>query len=82
MPKDMAPMGRVSIYHDGGSRIAFQFDVAGEYAVRQTSKTSYTVKITIPREISGIIPFGLHDITLTSGAEGMLVLDLRQITTS
>ena len=64
MPQDWAKHDRVSVYHDGKNRIALEFDPAGDYAVRQTSKTSYTVKITIPKSLAPLIPVGLTNVDL------------------
>jgi hypothetical protein len=75
LPRDMADGDRVSIYTDRQGRIAFEFDIAGDYAVRATSRTSYTRRITIPKALTHAIPFGLHDVQLERSAEGWLILD-------
>jgi len=74
LPKDMALEDRVSIYADKKGRIAFEFSRFGEYAVRRTSRTSYTVKVTIPRALVASIPFGLTDVDLETNSEGWLIL--------
>jgi hypothetical protein len=75
LPREMADGKRVSIYHDGGWRIALQFGTEGEYVVRPTSTTSYTVRVTIPRSLLSLIPFGLHEIAPDRDPEGRLVFD-------
>jgi hypothetical protein len=62
MPADMAPAERVSIYHDGGSRLALEFGVDGDFVVRKASTRSYAVRVTVPRRLVHIVPFGIHDI--------------------
>ena len=79
LPRDMVGGDRVSIHTDRRGRIAFEFDPAGDYAVRATSRTSYTRRITIPRALTGSIPFGLNDIQLERTAEGWLVLDPKAV---
>jgi hypothetical protein len=74
LPRDMAEAERVSIYADGKGQIAFEFDIAGEYAVRPTSRTSYTMKITIPKALAALIPFGLHEVKLDRNGDGWLIL--------
>lgn len=75
LPRDMVHGDRVSIYTDKRGRIAFEFDITGEYAVRATSRTSYTRRITIPKALVHVIPFGLHDVDLERTGEGWLILD-------
>jgi hypothetical protein len=75
LPSSMADGERVSIYADERGRIAFEFDIAGDYAVRATSRTSRTRRINIPKRLAPAIPFGLHDVDLQRTAEGWLVLD-------
>lgn len=75
LPHDMASGPRVSIYTDAKGRIAFEFCIDGEYTVRPTSRTSYTVKVTIPTTLADRIPFGLHDVDLYQSAEGWWILD-------
>ncbi len=75
LPRDMATHDSVSIYSDKAGRIAFEFRVDGDYAVRQTSRTSYTVKVTIPKVLVQSIPMGLHDVDLERNADGWLILD-------
>ena len=79
LPKDMVCADRVSIYHDGKSRIAFQFEATGEYAVRPTSRTSYTMKVTIPKALAHMIPFGLRDVDLQRNFDGFLILDTQTV---
>ena len=75
LPREMASHDSVSIYSDKRGRIAFEFRADGDYAVRQTSRTSFTVKVTIPKPLVQSIPMGLHDVDLERTAEGWLVLD-------
>lgn len=75
LPRDMVWEDRVSIYAGKDGRIAFEFSQFGEYAVRPTSSTSYTMRITIPKALTASIPFGLHDVDLTRNDEGWLILD-------
>jgi hypothetical protein len=75
LPREMVPEDRVSIYSDARGRIALLFCPDGEYAVRPTSRTSYTMKVTIPKAIAHLIPMGLHDVQLESGTGGYLILD-------
>lgn len=79
LPRDMVWADRVSIYHDGGSRIAFEFSQYGEYAVRPTSKTSFTMKVTIPKPLAHLIPFGLQDVDLASNEDDWMVLDVQTL---
>ena len=79
LPRGMAEADRVSIYTDKQGRIAFEFDIAGDYAVRATSRTSQTRRITIPKALAPAIPFGLNDVQLERTAEGWLVLDPRTV---
>lgn len=74
LPADMAARDRVSIYADRQGRIAFEFSDFGEYAVRPTSATSFTVRINIPTTLAHLIPVGLHDVELERNAEGWLIL--------
>lgn len=74
LPRDMVEEDRVSIYASKDGRIAFEFRVDGEYAVRPTSRTSYTMRITIPKPLVPLIPMGLHDVDLERSAEGWLIL--------
>jgi hypothetical protein len=75
LPADMVSHSRASIYSDSRGRIAFLFCADGEYSVRPTSRTSSTVKVTIPKVLAHLIPMGLHDVTLERDAEGFLILD-------
>ena len=75
LPRAMVHGDRVSIYTDERGRIAFEFDITGDYAVRATSRTSQTRRITIPKLLAPAIPFGLHDVQLERTGEGWLVLD-------
>lgn len=75
LPRAMATEDRVSIYTGKNGQIAFEFDIAGDYAVRPTSKTSYTVRITIPKALAALVPFGLHDVKLDQNTDGWLILD-------
>jgi hypothetical protein len=75
LPRDMVPHDRVSIYADGRGRIAFEFCIDGDYAVRPTSRTSYTMRVTIPKALAHLIPMGLHDADLNRDPEGFLILD-------
>lgn len=74
LPRDMVWANRVSIYTGSGGRIAFEFSPGGEYAVRPTSSTSYTMRITIPKALAHLIPLGLTDVDLERTSEGWLVL--------
>jgi len=76
MPAEMAPHKRVSIYHDGGSKIALEFRADGDFIVRRTSARSYTVRISIPKRLAGVVPFGIRDIVLKEDAEGFRVIEL------
>lgn len=75
LPKDMVPEHRVSLYVDKKNRIAFEFCLDGDYTVRPTSRTSYTMRITIPKALTHLIPIGLNDVTLERTTEGWLVFD-------
>ncbi len=75
VPRDMATGQRVSIYTSKDGKIAFEFGVGGDYAVRETSATSYTMRITIPKALCSMIPFGLNDVALERNSNGWLVLD-------
>lgn len=74
LPRDMVSANRVSIYAGKDGRIAFEFDVAGDYAVRPTSRTSYTMRITIPKALAQSIRFGLNDVDLERNPDGWLIL--------
>ena len=76
MPAEMASHRRVFIYHDGGSRIALDFNEKGDFAVRQTSARSYTVRVTIPKKLAGIVPFGLRNIDIKRDADGLYIIEL------
>jgi len=76
MPVEMASGERVSVYHDGGSRIALQFGAEGDFVVRRASHRSYSVRVTIPRRIAHVIPFGLRDVSMRPNEDGLLVIDL------
>lgn len=76
MPADMAPSRRVSIYHDGGTRLALDFDIDGDFVVRQASARSYAVRVTIPRRLAHIVPFGLTDVTFKRSADGLEIIEL------
>lgn len=75
LPRSMVPKDRVSIYADKRGRIGFEFSDGGEYTVRPTSATSFTMKITIPSALADRIPFGLHDVVLDRNADGWLIFD-------
>lgn len=77
MPMRMASHWSANIYHDGGKKIAIEFRLCGDYAVRRTSDTAATVRINIPRKLVGLIPFGLHEIETQADPEGMIVIDLQ-----
>lgn len=79
LPKHMVPCGRVSIYSDAKGRIALEFGIDGDYVVRPTSRTSYTMKVTVPKPLVHLIPFGLQDVRLERSAEGWLILDTRSM---
>jgi hypothetical protein len=75
LPCGMMEKGRANIYSDGNGKLAFSASIDGEYAVRQNSKGSKSLQISIPQCISAGIPFGTHNVDL--GRDGdMLVLDL------
>lgn len=76
MPVEMAKGERVSVYHDGGSRIALEFGIDGDFVVRRASHRSYSVRVTIPKKIAHVIPFGLRDVSLQPNGEGLWVIDL------
>lgn len=76
MPADMAPARRVSIYHDGGSRLALDFDANGDFVVRQASSRSYAVRVTIPKRLAHVVPFGLTNVTFKRSADGLSVIEL------
>ena len=78
-PGMMATEWSANIYHDGGRKIAIEFRPDGDYAVRQTSATAFTVRINIPKKLVPLIPFGLHDIQPTKDPEGFLVFDLQEL---
>lgn len=79
LPGMMATQWSANIYHDGGHKIAVEFRVDGDYSVRQTSATSFTVRINMPRKLVPLIPFGRHDIQFTTDPEGFLVFDLQTL---
>ena len=74
LPRDMVWADRVSIYSGKDGQIAFEFCIDGDYAVRPTSRTSYTMRVTIPKALATRIPFGLHDVALDRNSDGWLVL--------
>lgn len=76
MPADMAPARRVSIYHDGGSRLALDFGIDGDFVVRQASARSYAVRVTIPRRLAHVVPFGLTEVTFKRSADGLEIIEL------
>jgi hypothetical protein len=75
IPRDMVTGERVSIYTSGDGRIAFEFGANGDYTVRRTSRTSYTMRVVIPKALCGMIKFGLNDVDLERSPEGWLVLN-------
>lgn len=78
-PGMMATHWSANIYHDGGHKIAIEFRIDGDYAVRQTSATAFTVRINMPKKLVPLIPFGLHNIQPISDPEGFLVFDLQAL---
>ena len=76
MPADMAPAERVSIYYDGGSRLALEFGVDGDFVVRKASARSYAVRVTIPRRLAHIVPFGMTEVTFKRDPEGLEIIEL------
>jgi hypothetical protein len=79
LPYGMATHQSACIYHDGGHRIAIEFRVDGDFAVRRTSGTSFTSRINLPTKLASLLPFGLHDVDLTEDPEGLLILDLQTL---
>lgn len=77
LPMALATHWAANIYHDGGSRIALEFEVGGDLVVRQTSPTASTVRINLPCKMAELIPFGLHSVDYTVDPEGKLILDLQ-----
>lgn len=80
IPRDRVTSSRVSIYTKKDGKIAFEFCDDGDYKVRGTSATSYAMRITIPKALSGMIPFGLNDVDLQTTEDGWLVLDAHALT--
>lgn len=78
-PGMMATHWAANIYHDGGHKIAVEFRIDGDYAVRQTSATAFTVRINVPKKLVPLIPIGLHNIRPVSDPEGFLVFDLQEL---
>ena len=76
MPAEMAPAERVSIYHDGGTRLALEFGIDGDFVVRKASTRSYAVRVTIPRRLVHIVPFGLTEITFKRDPDGFEIIEL------
>lgn len=76
MPASMAPQRRVSIYHDGGSRLALDFDADGDFAVRPSGPRGYTVRVNIPKKLAHVVPFGLRDVTFKASADGLAIIEL------
>lgn len=79
LPKHMVPCNRVSIYSDAKGRIALEFGIDGDYVVRPTSRTSYTMKVTVPKPLVHLIPFGLHDTSMERSPEGWMILDTQAL---
>lgn len=77
LPMSLATHWAANIYHDGGSRIALEFEVGGDLVVRQTSPTASTVRINLPCKMAELIPFGLHSVDYTLDPEGKVILDLQ-----
>ena len=77
LPMALATHWAANIYHDGGSRIALEFEAGGDLVVRQTSPTASTVRINLPCKMAELIPFGLHSVDYTVDPEGKLILDLQ-----
>lgn len=77
LPMTMASHWSANVYHDGGSRIALEFEVGGDLVVRQTSPTASTVRINLPCTMAELIPFGLHSVDYTLDPEGKVILDLQ-----
>ena len=77
LPMALATHWAANVYHDGGSRIALEFEVGGDLVVRQTSPTASTVRINLPCKMAELIPFGLHSVDYTVDPEGKLILDLQ-----
>lgn len=77
MPAGMATHSRVSIYHDGGTRLALEFSAAGDFVVRQTSARSHTVRITVPKRLARVVPIGLNEVATTRDAEGRMIIELQ-----
>lgn len=75
LPQSMVAHRRVSIYKDSRGRIAFEFCSNGDYTVRPTSRTSYTMRITIPKALTHLVPIGLHDVKLDQTKDGWLIFD-------
>lgn len=78
-PGMMATHWSANIYHDGGHKIAVEFRVDGDFAVRQTSATAFTVRINIPKKLVPLIPMGLHNMQPERDPEGLLVFDLQAL---
>ena len=77
MPAEMASAKRVNISHNGGTRLALDFDQAGDFVVRQTSARSYTVRITIPKRLAHVVPIGLNEVKTKLTEYGRLVIELQ-----
>ncbi len=78
-PGMMATHWSANIYHDGGHKIAVEFRVDGDFAVRQTSASAFTVRINMPKKLVPLIPLGLHDMQIEQDPEGFMVFDLQTL---
>ena len=74
IPDDMVTAERVSVYVSG-DKIGFKFCEGGEFMVRETDQKTKIRRITIPSALAPMLPFGMHDVDLTPGPDGMLVLN-------
>lgn len=79
MPMDMAEYWSANIYHDGGTKIAVEFRVGGDYAVRRTSAGAFTVRINLPKRMAHLVPPGLNNVGFTRDPEGLIVIDLQTV---
>ena len=74
IPETAATAPRASIYSDGNGKIAFSFGEKGDLKVCGTKGAR---RVSIPKQLSHLIPFGTRDADLTDEG-GMLVLDTKQ----
>jgi hypothetical protein len=73
IPEGATTASHATVYSDGNGKIAFSFGDKGDF--RMGGKT--TRHVTIPKQLSHMIPFGTRDVALIADG-GMLILDTKQ----